>query len=105
MLNTEGELTAAERLLAEQHEPDIKWFKANAYGIERVRLPERLVPKLVSITDGTNVSWKREVLRASAWAMTHRDKKDYGRFYAGWIGRSVDQAKPKRRPIDWDNHI
>lgn len=105
MLNTEGELTAAEKLLAEQHEPDIRWFRANAYGIEKVRLPERLVPKLVSITSGTSVSWRREVLRASVWAMTHREKKDYGRFYAGWIGRSVQQAKPARKKIDWDNPI
>lgn len=96
-------LTQAERNLALQHADDIRWFRDNAYGVDKVRLPERLVPKLIAIAQEKNLSFKNEILKAAAWAITHKEKHNYGRFYAGWLGR----AKPGtvKSTVNWEDPI
>lgn len=98
-----GKLTQKEAMLAEKHAADIAWFMENAYQADtKVRLPERLIPKLILVAEGAGIDFKREILKASSWAMTHPEKKDYGRFFAGWIGRA---NAPKRKQVDWSDPI
>ena len=95
-------LTAKESAAAEKYAADIQWFMDNAYGVDKVRLPHRLIPKLIAVAEAAGIDWRREILRASTWAMTHPEKKDYGRFFAGWIGRA---NAPKRKKVNWENPI
>lgn len=96
-------MTKREQILADKFSAEIQWFLDNAYQAEtKVRLPARLIPKLLAICDAANIDFKREILKASSWAMTHPEKKDYGRFFAGWIGRA---NAPKRKTVDWSDPI
>lgn len=83
---------------------EAEWFGREAFGADRIESAVRrpLVLRLLQIADQVGFDFRAEVLRASAWASTHRSKKRWDRFYLNWFGRAESDGHQGDKQFDAD---